>query len=311
MRLTFFMMGATLFAVVAAAADPALLRLVPSEPLMVAGLDVDRARLSPFGQKILAEMKDEDEKFRKLVDSTGFDPRRDLLEIVIASAAGAGAPQSLVLVRGAFDPARIGRFLEAEGGSRQVYKGLDVWSGKRGEGGAVFAFVDSTLAVFGDAAQVRGAIDRQQAGGVAITGPLGARVQDWSGRSDAWFVSGVPLSDMGRGPGGLVPGGLNVDSIREAAVGVRFGSVIELSGELTMRSAQDAAALADVVRFVVSMLRSNPAQPGTDDLAPILDTLQLATAGELMKFSLSVSETQLEKLLEGPNYKARRAVARR
>lgn len=310
MRLTLLMTAVALFTIPAAAADPVLLRLVPADPQMVAGLDVDRARLSPFGQKILAEMKDEDEKFRKLVDSTGFDPRRDLLEIVIASAAGAGAPQSVVLVRGVFDPARIGRFLEAEGGSKEIYKGVEVWSGKRGEGGEVFAFVNSTLAVFGNPAQVRGAIDRQQAGGAALTGPLAGRVQDWSGRGDAWFVSGVPLSEMGRGPGGLVPGGLNVDSIREAGVGVRFGPVVELAGELTMRSAQDATALADVVRFVVSMLRSNPQKPGMDDLAKIMDTLQLAAAGELMKFSLSVSEAQLEKLLGGPNRKAR-AMARR
>lgn len=295
----------------AAAADPALLRLVPANPQMVAGLDVERARLSPFGQRILAEMKDEDEQFRKLVESTGFDPRRDLREVVVASAKGAEKSQDVVLVRGAFDGARIGRFIEAEGGSKEVYRGVEIWQAKGKEQAAVFAFVNSTLALFGHGVQVRGAIDRHQAGGADMAGPLAARVLDWSGRNDAWFVSGVPLSEMGRGPGGLVPGGLNVDSIREASAGVRFGSAVELAGELTMRSSQDATAMADVVRFVLSMLRANAAQPGLDELLKIADSLQLNTSGDVMKFSLSITEAQLEKLLDGGKRKAVRAVARR
>lgn len=298
-----------LFCATAAAADPALLRLVPAEPQMVAGLDVERARLSPFGQRILAEMKDEDEQFRKLVESTGFDPRRDLREIVVASVKGASASEGVVLVRGAFDGARIGRFLEQEGGKKEVYRGVEIWQGKGKEQAAVFAFVNSALALFGNSGPVRAAIDRHQAGGADLAGALGARVQEWS-RNDAWFVSGVPLSEMGRGPGGLVPGRLNVDSIREASAGVRFGSVVDLAGELNMRSAQDATALADLVRFIVSMVRANAAQPGVDELSKIVDSLQLATSGEMMKFSLSITEAQLEKLLDGGKRKAR-AVARR
>lgn len=300
-----------LFCAAAVAADPALLRLVPADPQMVAGLDVERARLSPFGQRILAEMKDEDEQFRKLVESTGFDPRRDLREIVVASVKGASASEGVVLVRGVFDGARIGRFLEEEGGRKEVYRGVEIWQAKGKDPSAVFAFVNSALALFGQSSRVRDAIDRHQAGGADIAGPLAARVRDWSSRNDAWFVSGVALSEMGRGPGGLVPGGLNLESIREASAGVRFGSVVELTGELTMRSAQDATALADVVRFVVSMLRANAAQPGLDELSKIVDSLQLATSGELMNFSLSITEVQLEKLLEGGKRKAGRAVARR
>jgi hypothetical protein len=91
---------------------------------------------------------------------------------------------------------------------------------------------------------------------------------------------------------------------------VRFGSVVDLAGELSMRSAQDATALADLVRFIVSMVRANAAQPGVDELSKIADSLQLATSGEMMKFSLSITEAQLEKLLDGGKRKAR-AVARR
>jgi hypothetical protein len=99
---------------------------------------------------------------------------------------------------------------------------------------------------------------------------------------------------------------LPVDVIREASVGVRLGSVVEVSGELAMRSAQDATALADVVRFMVSMLRSNTAQPGAAELSKIADSLQLGVSGDQMKFSVAVSEEQLDRLLGSRTKRAAR-----
>ena len=290
----------------AAGADPALLRMLPAEPQMVAGLDVERARDSVFGGRILAEMKDEDEGFRKLVDSTGFDPRRDLREVALGVSGLGELSRAVVAIRGTFDGARIGRFLEAEGGQKVVYRGVEIWKGKQSKGEEGFAFLNGTLAVFGADALVRQAVDRHLGGAAGIEGALAARVSDWSGRGDAWFVSGVPLGAMGRGPGGLVPGGLPVDVIREAAVGVRLGSVVEVSGELAMRSAQDATALADVVRFMVSMLRSNTAQPGAAELSKIADSLQLGVSGDQMKFSVAVREEQLDRLLGSRTKRAAR-----
>jgi hypothetical protein len=254
-------------------------------------------------------MKDEDEGFRKLAESTGFDPRRDLREIVVASAAG--SKQGLMAARGSFDGARIGRFLEAEGGKKELYRGVEVWSGKGGEDAPSFAFADSSLALFGSAAQVKEAISRHLAGGGGWAGPLAARVNDWGGRHDAWLVSAVPFSEMGKGPGGLVPGGLNLDSIREANVGVRFGPAVDVAGELTMRSPQDAAALADLARFLVSMVNANAQKPGMEELGKVAESFQTATSGERMKFSLSISEQQLERLLEGGRRAKQRTAARR
>ena len=298
--------GLFLGVVAAAGADPALLRMLPAEPQMVAGLDVERARDSVFGRRILAEMKDEDEGFRKLVDSTGFDPRRDLREVAMGVSGLGEQSRAVVAVRGTFDGARIGRFLEAEGGQKVVYRGVEIWKGKQSKGEEGFAFLNGTLAVFGAETLVRQAVDRHLGGAAGIEAALAARVSDWSGRGDAWFVSGVPLGAMGRGPGGLVPGGLPVDVIREAAVGVRLGSVVEVSGELAMRSAQDATALADVVRFMVSMLRSNTAQPGAAELSKIADSLQLGVSGDQMKFSVAVSEEQLDRLLGSRTKRAAR-----
>src|SRR5438552_10934594 len=45
--------------------------------------------------------------FRSFIAATGFDPRRDIHEIVMASPADLQARSGLVLVRGQFDSGRI------------------------------------------------------------------------------------------------------------------------------------------------------------------------------------------------------------
>ena len=44
---------------------------------VVAGLQVDQAKVSPFGQYVLSHMQPDDPRFQKFVSDTGFDPRAE------------------------------------------------------------------------------------------------------------------------------------------------------------------------------------------------------------------------------------------
>ena len=74
-------------ATVASAADPQLLKLVMPDAKVVSGIDVDHVKTTPFGQFFLSQFL-ADTGFKDLVNATGFDPRRDVREIVGASVAG-------------------------------------------------------------------------------------------------------------------------------------------------------------------------------------------------------------------------------
>lgn len=297
------------------AADQALLQMVAGDARMVAGIDIDRARNSPFGQKVLGEMKEEDAGFQRFVASTGFDPRRDLREVVLASS---GAPNAgggvVILARGSFDQTKIAQFLHGEGGVASIYRGVEIWkSGREKSGNGGVAFLTSSLAVFGTDAAVRQAIDRNQNVGTGMAADLAARVGDWSAKNDAWFVSTASLSEMGVGKSGnnaILPGGLTVDAVRQASGGVRFGNVVEVTGDLVTRSPQDATALADVFRLIASMVRMNADKPGMEDARNLVDSLQVSTAGSSMKFSMSVTEEQLNKLLDGKGKASSRVAMR-
>jgi len=71
--------------VAAFAADPGLLSLVMPDAKVIAGLQVDQAKTSQFGQYVLSHMQPDDANFKKFMADTGFDPRRDVGEIVMAS----------------------------------------------------------------------------------------------------------------------------------------------------------------------------------------------------------------------------------
>jgi hypothetical protein len=295
------LLGIFLATAIAAAADPALVNLVMKDPRMVAGVDVDRAKNSPFGQKILSEMKEEDPGFQKFVSSTGFDPRRDLREVLLASDGDGANARSMMVVKGDFNTGKIASWLKSEGAKQDSYRGIELWStGKGRRADDVFAFLSDTLAVFGREAAVKEAIDRRGANASQLSGEMASRVAEWSGKADAWFVSAASFNEMGIGKGGknaIMPGGLNFDAIRQAAAGVRFGSMIEVSGDFMARSEKDAEALGDVFRFVVSMIRLN-AKPGMEDALKVAESLRISTSGTSLTFSLEIPEEQVEKMLE-------------
>src|SRR5579871_6891826 len=187
------------------AADPQLLNLVMPDARVLAGINVDQAKSTPFGQYILTQIQAEGaQHLQQMGALTGFDPSRDLHELLIASNAVPGGKSGLILARGAFDPTRIQTAAQSGGGTATTYKGVTVILDPK-QINAV-AFLDPTLAVAGDVASVRGAIDRQTAP-APLSAALLVQVNQWSGSEDAWAIANVPFSAL-KPPVGA-PGGQN------------------------------------------------------------------------------------------------------
>jgi hypothetical protein len=268
---------------------------------------VDRARDSVFGQFVLAHMQVDDAGFNKFIAETGFDPRRDVREIVIASNWQSSTPESrwLVMAKGSFDTQKIQHAAERAGGAVTNFQGTDMYSlAGRGTPDAdnAIAFLDASSAVLGDAASVKSAIGRQKSG-AAAGAELLKKVRDLSGKNDFWFVTLVPLSEFaGTMPdpniSGAMKGGM-LTAINQASGGIRFGDTVTISAEAITRSDKDALALVDVVKFVVGMLqlnRENNAVAG--QVSSLLDTLDTKTAGNVMSLSLAIPERQLEQMID-------------
>ncbi len=152
----------------ALAADATLLNLVMPDAKVIAGADVDQAKTSPLGVYVLARMAPDDADFAKFVAATGFDPRRDLREIVIASNdVQAGRSHWLLAAKGAFDPARIAAAARAGGSALVRYRGIEIISGSAQIPGidphGAVAFLDRSTVLIGELPAVEAAIARRKA----------------------------------------------------------------------------------------------------------------------------------------------------
>src|SRR5262245_53875973 len=100
----------------ARAADPQLVRLLMPDAKVIAGVNVDQAKASPFGQYVLSQMLPNDPQMNRLVLETGFDPTRDVRELLVASSGAPGKESGLALARGNFNIAGVTTAVTQHGG---------------------------------------------------------------------------------------------------------------------------------------------------------------------------------------------------
>jgi hypothetical protein len=248
-------------------------------------------------------MQTDDQDLRKFMDQTGFDPRRDLNEILVASTGAEGASHTLILGRGVFDAARMTSAAKQAGATLIHYHGVDILQHKEHDGDGGIALLDGGTAVAGDMASVQAAIDRRHNGGVPAVA-LADKVRRASTGNDVWFLTLGPPAEFLDGKiadpnlNGAMKGNM-LQSVEEASGGLHFGaSNVSLTAEVVARSEKDATALADVVRFFAGMVQLNrPSGADAGQAVSLLNSLQLSAEANVMKFSLAMPEEQLEKIL--------------
>jgi hypothetical protein len=206
------------------------------------------------------------------------------------------------MVRGNFDLAKLTAAASLHGAVLNSYNGVTMFSldpKKPSEGSVALT---AGMAIGGPDEDVKAAVDRMQASG--STAPaLAAQAIAASAKYDAWAVSnGSPAKFAGRVHDPNLSGSLKGDvlqGITQTAGGVRFGANVEIGGEAVMRSEQDAAALVDVYKFLMSMAQLNAPKAGnvSSPLQSLLGSATVTTAGTTVKFTAQIPQTELEKLL--------------
>lgn len=287
------------------AVDAATVALLMPNPTAVVGLNVESGKSSPFGKFILSRIRNEEQEFEKFIQATGFDPRRDLREVIFASTAGVKDHNGLVIARGAFNPVKILAAARAEGKQVTSHQGVDVIvmdQAVSSKAAGWVALMDGQTVVAGEQPQVRDAIDRAKSG--ARPDPqLLARINELASRNDAWMFSNNPGRSLtGNMPNRELNGIVNGDlfqSVTQASGGIKFGANVVITGEAVTRSDRDAQALSDVLRFLTGMIQSNRNGPEADRVATWLDSLQTETKDNRFRFTLSVPQVEIEKLFTG------------
>jgi len=305
------------------AADPALLQMIMPDAQVVAGLQVTQAKNSEFGQYVLAHLSVNNTQLNAFVSETGFDPRQDVSEVVIAGITSSAAGTSnrfLILADGMFNVAKITATAQSNGAAASAYQSVNLLtfaaSGKSQQQTAI-AFLSPSIALAGDLASVEGAIDRKQSN-ASTDGTVFANIQQVSASNDFWFVTLVPLSNFAnvipeQNLSGAMQGNLFA-AINQTSGGIHFGDTVTISAQAVTRSEKDAQALVDVVKFFAGLVQMNKSQNATaGQVSTLLDSLQATASGNTTTISLAIPEQQLEQLLNSAQQSkphVRRAVLR-
>ncbi len=290
-----------------AAVDSNLLALAPSESRVVAAINVDGSRNSAFGQFLLRQLSLHDDSFGEMIEQTGFDPRRDVQSLLLAGApseTAGGQSRFAVIARGNFDVNRIKTAAQKKGSVIQRFAGVDLLVGSnKGNEQTALAFPDVDLAVMGDLLSVKQVIQNR-----ANPSNLDSALQEQIskiGANDAWFASILPPAFLGANLDSDLKNSTGksqaLQSVVRSSGGINFGNTSSLVFNAVTRSAKDATALADVIRFITSMVQmQRQSDARVASLAPALDAMKLDVAGQSVHLSVELPESTLEQLTKAP-----------
>jgi hypothetical protein len=301
--------GFLLSGVSAFAADPQLMNLVMPDAKILAGMNVTSARISPLGQFIISKFGLNSLDQFKFVATTGFNPLQDVSEVLVATAADPATPGFLLLARGTF---QVDKIVAAINGSAtngpqvQTYGGdtlISVTNPKEKTAHAV-AFVGNSIAVAGDLASVKAAIDRSSAAN-SIDPALAVKVNQLSGSEDEWLVSSTSVASLlpasatadAKGPAvQILPLLKNIQSFNG---GLKFSDNVTLTGEAVTSDPKNAAALQAVIKLGLALVGSSAGKgdPQLAQVIQLLQGLQVTLNGPAVELALAIPEAQIESLV--------------
>jgi hypothetical protein len=286
------------FAGVLPAVDQTLLGMVMPDAKVLAGVNVVSAVNSPFGQYILAQMAPKEQEFQTMATMTGFDPRKDLVELLAATNGVPGSNSGVVLAKGTFLVSAITTAATSHGATVEQYNGATIVTDPNSKTPAGIAFLGSSIAVAGPLDQVKAAVDRQSKAAV-IDQNLKDQASALSGTQDAWFVSliGPPPLQLPTGKGGTPVTPIPTNALQQivgGSAGVKFGANVVVTAQATADNATDATNIAGMLQFLQNMAKMQADK--NPQAAELANALTVSATGNTINATFTISQDQIQKL---------------
>jgi hypothetical protein len=217
---------------------------------------------------------------------TGFDPRRDVREFLVAS----NGKDSVVAARGTFNVRAF------EGMTKSSYKGYSFYTRDRGG----VALIDASTAIAGNLPAVRAALDRYKAGERSGPTELLARARQIPPENQLWSVSnGFDSLLTGRIPdsGNAANFGRILRSLENAtaAVDLRTGVNGYING--LCRTEPDAKNLGDAARGMVGLGRLS-VPDNQPEMLRLWDGIKVDQQQRTIKITVAIPQDLIDKLAD-------------
>src|SRR5580658_7643812 len=130
--------------------NPALEALVPSDTVVVLGVNLASIGTTPIYQKLITRVPVP--QLDRFIEETGLDPRKDLSELLLCS----NGKSPLLLIRGKFRIADLDARFKSKGVAPSNYKGHGLFGDDR----AAITFLDDSTAAAGSPIALHSLIDQ-------------------------------------------------------------------------------------------------------------------------------------------------------
>jgi len=270
------------------AADALPGELIPPEARVVIGIHVGNLSRAFAASDFAAELKSQSSAILAQTPLAGFDPMKDLDEVLIASAGGGPNAPTLVVIRGRFDVERLGN------GAKR-YHDVPLLEDPR-QANSAMALLDANTALAGDLPLVRAAIDRRGQG-ARMNAALAARIEPMRSRYEIWGAGDIPEA----APAAAAAGAPNpFEAIDRFQFGASVSHGLQFVAELRARNRQEAEKLATLVQMWQTMLK-NPQTSGAK--------IQIASENSTLKLDITIPEEEWKKALAGQQQAFQAALA--
>lgn len=265
--------------------DPVLARMVPPGAVMLLGVRMDRIKTTPMYRMLVTSGKLAD--LDTFTRQTGFDPRRDVRELLLA--ASPSATGAVLLARGSFHVIQDGGLKVAKHGEYAIHQ--------QGEFG--YCLLDSTTAAAGPLPMLYAALDHWHSGAPPATPKLLDQTARIPASSQIWGVS---------------LGGFNVPGTLSMSKGsLDFGPIFrgveqtvfwaDLSGgvdavlEADVKTEGNAKDLTDAANGLIGMGRLTVPQ-NHEELFRFWDGFKAVQQGRRVSLTIHVKQDMLSHLAD-------------
>jgi len=272
-----FMLG--LAVLPATASDTVLPDYLPSGTKVVFGIRMRSIVNLLQSQSFPAEWRTAASQLTAQTPLAGFDPLKDLDEVLIVSTGEGDPPPVLMVLWGRFD---VDRF--AAGAT--AYHGVPILEDARKSGG--IAILDPSTAIAGDVPLVRAAIDRRGSG-AGIAASLAARIEPLRSRYSIWGIGDLP----GHPP-----------AVDQFEFGAELADGLELTAKIHVPTHEDAEKMASSIALAEGMLKGGQASSnGTK--------VEMHTEDGWLNLSIAIPREALNKAIQDQHAALQSAVMSR
>lgn len=273
--------------------DNVLQRLVPRDTVSLFGAQMDQIKSTPIYQKLIVEQKFVD--LDAFATRTGFDPRRDVRELLVASDLA--KKSGVLLARGNFhiNPAALQANKDVR---RSQYRGYTFWTDTAQDNG--FCIMDSTLAIAGPVISMRAVLDQYKSGGPRETSPLLQKALAIPMRNQVWLVSsgGADFLANNTPADGAASNFVKIFRNLEGTLveaDVSRGLRAQILGNCKTES--DAKTLSDAARGLIGFGRLSvpDSQP---QLLRVWDGIQVVQQGRVLTVNADLTPELVQQLLK-------------